>query len=134
MIYLILADLVLLFHFAFLVFVTVGVALVFRWLRLAWIHIPCVLWGAWIEFRGWICPLTPLENGLRRLGGEARYPGGFIDNYLGPIIYPSGLTHSTQLVLGIALVVFNVGAYGLMAWRHLRAAQGDQLDRISRGY
>ena len=125
MIYLVLADLVLLLHFAFIVFVTVGVVLVFRWPKLAGIHVPCVLWGAWIEFRGWICPLTPLENGLRRLGGEARYAGGFIDHYLGPIIYPSGLTHRTQLVLGIALVVFNVVAYGLMGWRRWRAAERD---------
>ena len=114
MISLVLADLVLLLHFAFIVFVTVGVVLVFRWHRLVWIHIPCVVWGAWIEFQGWICPLTPLENRLRGLGGEAGYSGGFIEHYLVPIIYPSGLTRRTQMLLGIMVLIINVAGYGLI--------------------
>jgi hypothetical protein len=120
MIHLVLADLVLVFHFAFIIFVTVGVVLVFRRPRLAWVHVPCVLWGTWIELRQGLCPLTPLENRFREWGGEVGYAGGFIDHYLGPVIYPSGLTHRTQMILGGALIVLNVGAYGLIAWRHRR--------------
>ena len=119
MIYLILADLVLLTHFAFILFVTVGALLVLRWPRLAWIHVPCALWGTLIEFQGWICPLTPLENRFRRLGGEAGYPESFIDHYLIPLIYPSGLTRRTQILLGIAVLLINVAAYGMMV-RHRR--------------
>ena len=129
MISLVLADLVLLLHFAFIVFVTVGVVLVFRWHRLVWIHIPCVVWGAWIEFQGWICPLTPLENRLRGLGGEAGYSGGFIEHYLVPIIYPSGLTRRTQMLLGIMVLIINVAGYGLMTWRRLRTDEAEDQQR-----
>ncbi len=125
MIFQVLAGLVLLVHFAFILFVTVGVLLVFRRPRLAWIHVPCALWGAWIELSRGICPLTPLENRFRQLGGEAGYAGGFIDHYLGPIIYPSGLTPRAQLVLGGVLVAFNVAAYALIVWRHRTAPDGE---------
>ena len=122
MIYLVLADLVLILHFLFILFVMLGAVLVFRWKRVAWIHVPCALWGAWIEFQGWICPLTPVENHFRRLGGEAGYSGGFIEQYLVPLIYPSGLTRGTQIQLGVVVVAINVAVYGLIVWRRRRAA------------
>jgi len=120
MIYRLLADLVLVAHLAFIVFVTVGVVLVLRRPRWAWMHVPCVVWGAWIEVVGGICPLTPLENGFRRLGGEAGYDGGFIDHHVGPIIYPSGLTRGAQITLGITLVVVNGVGYALILRRRGR--------------
>ncbi len=120
LIYLVLADLVLILHFAFILFVTLGAVLVLRWRMIAWIHVPCALWGAWIEFQGWICPLTPVENRFRRLGGEAGYSGGFIEHYLVPLIYPSGLTRSTQIQLGLVVVAINVAVYGLIYWRRWR--------------
>jgi len=123
LIYLVLADLVLIFHFTFILFVMSGAALVLRWRRIAWIHVPCALWGAWIEFQGWICPLTPVENRFRRLGGEAGYSGGFIEHYLVPLIYPSGLTRGTQIQLGVVVVAINVAIYGLIYWRRWRAQQ-----------
>ena len=121
LIYLVLADLVLVLHFTFILFVMSGAVLVLRWRRIAWIHVPCALWGAWIAFQGWICPLTPVENRFRRLGGEAGYSGGFIEHYLLPLIYPSGLTRSTQIQLGVIVVVINVAVYGLICWRRWRA-------------
>ena len=126
MIYLVLADLVLILHFLFILFVMLGAVLVFRWKRVAWIHVPCALWGAWIEFQGWICPLTPVENHFRRLGGEAGYSGGFVEQYLVPLIYPSGLTRRTQIQVGVVVVAINVAVYGLIIWRRRRAA----LDRV----
>ena len=123
LIYLVLADLVLVLHFAFILFVMLGAVLVLRWRRIAWIHVPCALWGAWIAFQGWICPLTPVENRFRRLGGEAGYSGGFIEHYLVPLIYPSGLTRSTQIQLGVIVVVINVAVYGLICWRRWRAQE-----------
>ena len=122
MIYLVLADLVLILHFLFILFVVLGAVLVLRWKRVAWIHVPCALWGAWIEFQGWICPLTPVENRFRGLGGEAGYSSGFIEHYLVPLIYPSGLTRGTQIQLGVVVVAINVAVYGLIVWRRRRAA------------
>ncbi len=116
--YRLIADLLVLLHFAFLVFVVVGVVVVLRRPRLAWLHVPCALWGALIEFAGWICPLTPLENHFRRLGGEAGYPGGFIEHYLLPVLYPAGLTRPVQVALGALVLVLNIGGYAFVWRRH----------------
>src|SRR5438094_2941161 len=94
------ADLVLLVHLAFVLFVILGGLLVLRWPRLAYVHIPVALYGATIEFVGFICPLTPLEVWLRQRGGEAGYRGGFIEHYVTATLYPSGLTRGVQLWLG----------------------------------
>ncbi len=87
-----------LLHMCFVVFVVAGGLLVLRWRRMAWVHVPCEVWRAWIEFAGWICPLTPLEIWLRRCAGEAGYERGFIEHYVLPVLCPSDLTRSTQLV------------------------------------
>jgi hypothetical protein len=113
-----LADLVLLLHAAFVLFVVAGGFAVLRWPRLAWIHLPAAAWGAVIEFAGWICPLTPLENRLRRLAGEAGYPQGFIEHYLLGWLYPEGLDRSVQVGLGLAVLAINLVAYGWVAARH----------------
>lgn len=115
MVYRWLADLVLMAHLAFVVFVGLGGFLVWRWRRLAWIHAPVALWGMAISYVGFTCPLTPLENWLRRLGGRAGYHGGFIEHYITAALYPTGLTREAQLVVGTALVVLNVALY----WRFL---------------
>jgi hypothetical protein len=94
--YRLLADLVVVVHLGFVAFVVAGGLLVLRWPRLAWAHLPCAVWGALIEFAGWVCPLTPLENDLRRLGGEAGYEGGFVERYLTSVLYPHGLTRTHQ--------------------------------------
>jgi hypothetical protein len=108
-----LADLVLLVHLAFIVFVVVGGFMVLRWPKLIWLHVPTAISGAAIEFFGWICPLTPLENHFRRLGGEAGYEGGFIEHYLTALIYPTGLTRGVQIVIGLFVVGVNLVAYAL---------------------
>ena len=107
------ADAVVLTHFAFVLFVVFGGFLVIRWKKLAWIHLPIAIYGATIEFVGWICPLTPLENRLRRLGGEAGYEGGFVEHYIMRILYPEGLTPSVSIALGVGVVLINVVAYWL---------------------
>jgi hypothetical protein len=111
-----LADLVLVGHVAFVAFVVLGGLLVLRWRRVAWLHVPCALWGAWVEVAGWVCPLTPLENALRRAAGEAGYAGGFLEHYVAPILYPPGLTRGIQVALGIAVLALNVVVYSA-AWR-----------------
>jgi hypothetical protein len=106
-----LADAVLVLHLAFILFVVLGGLLVLRRPKLAWLHLPAVAWGALIEFAGWICPLTPLENRLRARGGEAGYSGGFIEHYLTALIYPGGLTRNFQLLLGALVIAINVAVY-----------------------
>lgn len=115
-----LADLVVLVHLAFVLFVAGGGFLLLRWPALAWLHLPSALWGAAIEFGGWVCPLTPLENRLRIRAGEGGYGGGFIEEYLLPILYPGDLTREIQIVLGILVVVVN-GALYLWIWKRARS-------------
>lgn len=114
--YRVLADLLVLAHFAFLLFVVGGGLLVVRWPRVAWLHVPCALWGAWVELAGWICPLTPLEVAWRRRAGQAGYDGGFIEHYVIPVLYPAGLTREIQVGLGVTVIALNVALYS-WAWR-----------------
>jgi hypothetical protein len=106
-----LADLVVVLHFCFVLFVLFGGVLALRWPRVAWIHLPAAAWGALIEFAGWVCPLTPLENWLRRQGGIAGYEGGFVEHYVLPVLYPGALTRNIQLVLGVIVLLLNILVY-----------------------
>lgn len=118
--YAVLADLVLVAHVAFVAFVVGGGLLVVRWNRLAWLHVPCAAWGAWVELSGGVCPLTPLEGYLRRRAGEAGYSGGFLEHYIVPVLYPSGLTREIQIGLGVGVLLLNLGLYAWV-WRRRRA-------------
>ena len=117
--YALLADLTLLLHSIFILFVVFGGLLIFWRRKLVWLHIPCALWGILIEFQGWVCPLTYLENDLRAMAGSRGYTGGFIDHYLVPLVYPSGLTSELQFLLGLAVLFINAIVYTLV-WRKLR--------------
>lgn len=116
----VLADLVLLAHASFALFTVVGGFLALRWHRLVWLHVPCMLWGGAVEFEGWICPLTPLENQLRAASHEPTYSGDFLAHYLGAVLYPAGLTRATQIVLGALLISANVVAYWMLWQRRAR--------------
>lgn len=113
------ADLVLLLHFCFVLFVLLGGLLLIKRPKLVWLHLPAVAWGAWVEFSGWICPLTPLENWLRAQASEATYAGDFIVRHLSSILYPNALTHELQVVLGMVVLVVNLAIYGWL-WRTCR--------------
>ncbi|MDE2944205.1 MAG: DUF2784 domain-containing protein [Gemmatimonadota bacterium] len=123
MLYRVLADLVLVVHFLFIAFVVAGGFAAVRWPRLAWAHIPCFVWGALIEFAGWICPLTPLENDLRIASGQAGYSGGFIEHYLLPVVYPGALTREIQIWLGLSVLALNAVAYAWLLRRLRRGAR-----------
>jgi len=114
------ADAVLLLHAAFVLFAVFGGLLAWRWRWVAWLHLPAVAWAAFVEFTGRVCPLTPLENALRREGGEASYGGDFIGNYVGSLLYPEGLTPPMQTLLGAAVVAVNVAIYAAMLRRRAR--------------
>lgn len=105
------ADALVLAHLAFIVFVVFGGLLVAWRARIAWLHLPAAAWGAWIEFTGAVCPLTPLENRLRRMAGDAGYAGGFVEHYLIPVVYPAGLTPGAQRWLGALVVAVNLATY-----------------------
>jgi hypothetical protein len=115
----ILADGLVVLHLLFVAFVMAGGFLMLRWPKLGWLHVPAAAWGAWIEFTGGVCPLTPLENQLRMAGGGGAYSGGFVERYLLPILYPETLTLPIQQMLGAVVVAVNLVAYG-MFYRAMR--------------
>ena len=123
MIYSIAADCILLLHLAFTLFTVLGGLLVLRRPSLIWVHLAAVLWGVVIEWADWVCPLTPLENFLRGLGGEAGYAGGFIEHYVALILYPENLTIELRYLLGLGLVTTNLIVYGyvFLKRRHRRS-------------
>jgi hypothetical protein len=112
-----LADMVMLLHFGFIVLVVFGGLLALYWHKFALVHLPAVVWALFIEFKpGTICPLTPLEQTLRQRAGGASYGGGFIEHYVGPVIYPTTMAAQEQLLIGFALLSFTVIIY----WRVYR--------------
>jgi len=117
-----LADLLVAVHLAFAAFVIFGGFLAWKWRRAVFAHLPALAWGFWVEISGQICPLTPLENHLRHLAGEAGYQGGFLEHYMLPLLYPPGLTRPDQWGLAVLLLAINLIAYGalLRPHRHLR--------------
>jgi len=115
-----LADLVAVLHFTFVLFVVLGGLLVLRWPKLAYVHLPVATYGALIELVGWICPLTPLEKRLREGSGLEGYEGGFVEHYVLPMLYPTGLTRGVQLVLGALVIGINLAIYGFIIKRRRR--------------
>ena len=121
-VYWLLANAVVAFHGLFIVFVVCGGFLAWRWRWVAAMHLPCALWGILIEYRGGICPLTPLENSLRARASQQGYGGGFIEHYLLPVMYPAGLTPRVQVVLGTAVLLVNLFAYAVLIRRLTRGS------------
>ncbi len=120
------ADALVVLHTAFVLFVALGGLAVLRWRWLAWLHLPAAAWGVLIEYSGWICPLTPLEQRLRHAAGQASYSGSFTEHYLLPLLYPAGLTRTVEIVLGSFVLTLNVAIYGTMLYR-LRKRRSSQI-------
>ena len=120
----ILADATVFLHLAFVVFVLLGGLLVLRRPRLVWLHLPAVLWAAWVELAGSICPLTPLENWLREQGGGAGYGTGFVEHYLLPLLYPASLSRALQWGLGGIVLAVNAAVYIVALHRRRRRPEG----------
>jgi hypothetical protein len=119
-----LADAIVIFHLLFITFAVGGGLLVLKWRRVMWLHLPAVAWAVLVELMSWNCPLTSLENRYRTLGGEAGYPGGFVEHYIWPVIYPEGLTDRVQIMIGTFVFCVNALTYAavLTRWRRRRAA------------
>jgi Protein of Unknown function (DUF2784). len=123
MLFRIAADIVLLGHLSFILFVMFGGFFTFRWRKTALIHLPAVIWGVYVEITGNNCPLTYLENDLRRAAGQAGYHDSFIEHYLLPLIYPPGLTTNIQLLLAAIVFVTNTAIYARLTFKHHRKRQ-----------
>ena len=118
------ADFLVVLHFVFILFVVLGGFLVLKWRWIALIHLPSAVWGTLIEFQGWICPLTPLEQKFRMAAGEEGYSGGFIQHYLFAVIYPDALTREMQFALGTFVIVINLVVYSWIVFCLYRRKMG----------
>jgi hypothetical protein len=127
------ADLVLVVHLAFIVFVVLGGLLALRWRRAPWLHLPAATWGALAALRGWICPLTPLEIRLRHAAGQEGYEGGFVEHYIFPLVYPEALTREIQVGLGLSVLAVNAAIYALVCHLRRRGAAGSRRPRAGSG-
>jgi len=114
------SDMVIVFHFLYVVFALVGGVLSIWWRKIVWLHLPAALWAACISFVGWVCPLTYLENWLHIKGGKTGYSEGFIVKYIEPILYPAGLTPCHQVVLGIIVIILNLAIYSYIFRSNIR--------------
>lgn len=121
------ADIIVIVHLGFIVFVALGGILVIKWHKIAFLHLPCALWGVLIAFGGWICPLTPLEMHFRQLAGIAGYDGGFIDHYVMPIVYPAGLTRGMQIAFGVIILAVNLFVYARVLVNRTKQGNGRTL-------
>jgi len=117
LIYHVTANLLVMIHLVFIVFVIAGGFIVLIWPWVILLHIPAVIWGGIVELKGWICVLTPWENNLRRLAGQEGYPGGFIEHYIVSLIYPAELTRDAQIVMGVIVIIINLCVYSFIVYR-----------------
>ena len=108
------ANLTLIAHLIFILFVIFGGLFFFIFSKIIYIHLPALFWGIYIELTNSICPLTYLENWFLYQGGLTTYSDDFINNYLILIIYPEELNTNIQVYLGITLIVTNILIYGLI--------------------
>src|SRR5512140_2496366 len=108
MVYKLAADALALLPFAFILFVVLGGLLLLKWPRLMWLHVPAAVWGALIEFAGWYCPLTSMENAMLRRAGESGYSGGFVAHYIFRLISPAGLTRGMEIAMGVFVLIVNL--------------------------
>jgi hypothetical protein len=130
-VYRVLAEVVLIVHFAFVAFVAVGALLAWRWPSVVWLHVPTLVWSVAIITIGFTCPLTPLEKSLRRRAGVESFEGGWIDHYLEDVVYPERSTNVLRALVAVVIVVGYVGAF--VRWRRRTTRPSDQ-DAESAGF
>jgi hypothetical protein len=110
MTYRILAEIVLVVHLAWIVWVIAGAYFTRNRPFLAAFHIASLIWGLLVELGPWPCPLTLAEEFLEGNAGIDPYRGGFLVNYLDSIVYPN-LPESVLITLGVAVCMFNLLVY-----------------------
>ena len=120
MLYRIAADLMVTIHIAFIAFVMLGGLLVLKWRWVSLMHLPAAIWGALIEYRNWLCPLTVWEQEFRRLGLQEGYAGGFVERYVLPLLYPAEYTRELQIILGSLVLAVNLAVYAWVIHRRMQ--------------
>jgi hypothetical protein len=114
---LVLADLVVVLHLAFLGYMVFGGLLALRRLGLIWPHVAVIGYSFYVTLTSFTCPATTLEKWLRVQGGETPYEGSFIHEYLSGTIYPPAIETAVWLAcMGIALA-----SWALVLTRRRRA-------------
>ena len=114
-IYSLLADLVLLVHFAFVAFVALGFVLIWvgyfcRWpfvrdLRFRLAHLAAIGVVLAESLAGFICPLTTWENQLRlRAGAGAGYAGSFVEHWFGRVLFHDWSQQTFTLLYAVFFV------------------------------
>ena len=98
------ADVVVVIHFSFVVFVVIGGLLALRWPKVLWAHVPAVIYSIWIIAFSITCPLTPLERTLRERAGEGRYDESFIERYVEGVLYPGDMLRQAQAAAAVVVV------------------------------
>ena len=121
MVYVLLADLLLVLHLLFIFFVLFGGLLLWRWPYLLFVHMPALFWGVWVELHGGICPLTPWEQQLRLTAGQSGYTGGFVEHYIQPLIYPAGYDQALGYWLAAIVLIVNICAYAYCGYRYYKS-------------
>jgi hypothetical protein len=117
-VYSVLADLTLLMHLFWIIFLVFGIIFAFRRSKWAWLHLGGLMFSLFINLLGIYCPLTYLENFLRASGGHMRgYGGSFMAHYLELVIYPD-LPEKTIRIGEIFFVAINLSVYGILAKRY----------------
>lgn len=124
MLYRFFADLTLIMHFGFIVFVLIGGLLCFFKKGVIWLHLPAVIWGICVEWNRWICPLTPLENYFREKSHMSGFTGSFTEHYLVPILYPDQLTNTQQWLMGGGVLIVNLIVYGIVFGKIKKSRSG----------
>lgn len=117
MLYKILADIIVVMHFAWILFMLVGFMLTLigfwwksffdRWLFRT-LHLCGIAYVGLLAFLKEYCPVTILENILRaRYNPESTYPGSFIVYYIEKLVYPE-VNPLVILIPTIIIAVFTV--------------------------
>lgn len=116
------AELALAIHFGFILFALFGGLLVLINRRWIWAHLPAVIWASIVNLASWTCPLTPIEQHYRQAAGQSGYSGGFVEHYIGPIVYPAGMPRELELLAAFSVVAWNVAVYAIVWFGRRRKA------------
>jgi Protein of Unknown function (DUF2784) len=114
-----LAELIMIVHFAVLVFLIVGGFLAWHWHGLIYPHLAMATWGVLVVAFPLNCPLTAAENHFRAQAGQPELVDGFIDHYIDGVVYPQSAAPVVQLLVGVLVLGSWTGHYlRLRAERH----------------
>jgi Protein of Unknown function (DUF2784) len=114
-VYRVLAEVTMVVHFAFVVYVVVGGFLAWRWPRTIVAHLLAATWGLVISVFSLACPLTPVEDRFRRMAGEQGLSSGFIDTYIEGVLYPERLVEEVRVAAAVVVLISWIGL--LVRWR-----------------